>query len=47
MNIWYGKCPEILNTSVSDKMIKSNSADPDQTAPEGAVIMVYTVLPFH
>ena len=28
----YGKCPKILNTKVSDKMIYVNSADPDQTA---------------
>ena len=33
----YGKCPKILNTKVSDKMPYANSADPDQTAPEGAV----------
>ena len=33
----YGKCPKISNTKVSDKMIYANSADPDQTAPEGAV----------
>ena len=33
----YGKCPKNLNTKVSDKMIYANSADPDQTAPEGAV----------
>ena len=32
-----GKCPKILNTKVSDKMANANSADPDQTAPEGAV----------
>ena len=33
----YGICPKILNTKVSDKMTYANSADPDQTAPEGAV----------
>ena len=33
----YGKCPKILNTKVSDKMTYANSADPDQTAYEGAV----------
>ena len=33
----YGKCPKISNTKVSDKMTYANSADPDQTAPEGAV----------
>ena len=35
--IAYGKCPKNSNTKVSDKMIYANSADPDQTAPEGAV----------
>ena len=33
----YGKCPKISYTKVSDKMAYANSADPDQTAPEGAV----------
>ena len=33
----YGKCPKISNTKVSDKVIYANSADPDQTAPVGAV----------
>ena len=33
----YGKYPKILNTIVTDKMSYANSADPDQTAPEGAV----------
>ena len=37
----YGKCPKILNTKVSDKMIYAISADPDQTAP--SLIRVYTV----
>ena len=43
-NSIYGKCPKILNTKVSDKMPYANSADPDQPAPEGAVLIrVYTV----
>ena len=33
----YGKCPKISNTKESDKMSYANHADPDQTAPEGAV----------
>ena len=33
----YGKCPKNPNTKVSDKMTYTNSVDPDQTAPEGAV----------
>ena len=33
----YGNCPRIFNTKWSDKMAFANSADPDQTAPEGAV----------
>ena len=33
----YGKCPKNWKTKVSDKMTYANSADPDQTAPEGAV----------
>ena len=33
----YGKCPKISYTKVSDKMEYANSADPDQTAPKGAV----------
>ena len=37
MTALYGKCPKILITKVSDKMTYANSADPDQTAPEGAV----------
>ena len=32
-----GKCSKISNTKVSDKMIYANSAEPDQTAPSGAV----------
>ena len=33
----YRKCPKTSNTIVSDKMTYANNADPDQTAPEGAV----------
>ena len=33
----YGKCPKILYTKLSDKRAYANSADPDQTAPLGAV----------
>ena len=33
----YGKCSKNSNTKVADKMTCANSADPDQTAPEGAV----------
>ena len=33
----YGKCPKILYIKVADKMACANSADPDQTVPEGAV----------
>ena len=33
----YSKCPQSLNTNVSDKMAYANSSDSDQTAPEGAV----------
>ena len=33
----YGKCPEISYNKVADKMVYAYSADPDQTAPEGAV----------
>ena len=33
----YGKCSKTSNTNVSDKMTYANSADPDQTAPKGAV----------
>ena len=31
------KCSKISYTKVADKMAYSNSADPDQTAPEAAV----------
>ena len=34
---YYNKCLKILYTKASDKMTYANSADPDQTAPEGAV----------
>ena len=34
---YYHKCSKISNTRVADKMSDVNSADPDQTAPEGAV----------
>ena len=33
----YGKCPKVSYIKVSNKMAYANSADPDQTAPEGAV----------
>ena len=33
----YGKIPKCLYIKVSDKMFYANSADSDQTAPEGAV----------
>ena len=32
-----GKCPKISYTLASDKFAYANSADPDQTAPSGAV----------
>ena len=31
------KCPKISYTKTSEKMAYANNADPDQTAPEGAV----------
>ena len=37
-----GKCTKISNTKVADKMAYANSANPDQTAPEGGLIRVYT-----
>ena len=37
ISVSFGKFPKILNNKVSDKMTYTNSADPDQTAPEGAV----------
>ena len=39
----HSKCPNILNTKVSDKMSYANSADPDQTA-KGAVWSGSTLL---
>ena len=33
----YSKCPKIWYINISDKMVYADSADPDQTAPEGAV----------
>ena len=33
----YCKCPKISYWKASDKMTYPNNADPDQTAPEGAV----------
>ena len=33
----YGKCPKILYIKVADKMAYANCADPDHTAPSGAV----------
>ena len=33
----FAKCPKILYTKVSEKLAYANSANPDQTAPEGAV----------
>ena len=33
----YGKCPRISYPKIDDKMACSNSADPDQPAPEGIV----------
>ena len=45
----YGKCPKILYTKVPNKMACANSADPDQTAPEGAVWSESTMfaIPLH
>ena len=37
VNCIWGKCPKILYTKEIDKMAYANSADPDQTAPEGEV----------
>ena len=33
----FGKCPKISYTKVSNKTAYANSADPDQSIPEGAV----------
>ena len=35
--VTYSKNPKILYAQVADKMVYANSADLDQTAPEGAV----------
>ena len=43
----YGKCPKILHTKVSDKMAYENSAEPDQTAPEGSEVSLGSKLFFH
>ena len=40
-----GNCPKILYTKVN-KMAYANSADPDQTAPEGAVWSGFTLFTF-
>ena len=40
----YSKCPKISHTKVSDKIAYADSADLDQTAPEGAVRSGSTVL---
>ena len=42
----YSKYPKISNTKVSDKMTHANSADPDQTAPEGTVCSGSTLFAF-
>ena len=39
----YGKCPQMSYVKVADKIAYANNADPDQTAPEGALVRVYTV----
>ena len=36
----YGKCPNNLNTKVSDKMTHANSAVPDQTAPGSTLFAI-------
>ena len=41
--ISYGKCSKISNSKWSDKTSYANSADPDQTAPEGAVWSEFTL----
>ena len=43
----YGKCPKILNTSVSDKSAYANSADPDQAVPKKQSDQGLHCLPFH
>ena len=42
----YSKCPKISYNKFCDKMAYANSADPDQTAPEGAVWSGSTLLPY-
>ena len=37
ISLIYGKYPKIQYFKVANKMIYANSADPDQTAPSGAV----------
>ena len=36
--VFYLNYPKILYTKFSDKLVYANSADPDQTAPEGTLI---------
>ena len=40
---YYGKCPKILYTKISDKMAYANSVDPNQTALDQGL----HCLPFH
>ena len=42
----HSKCPKISYTKVADKNDIANSADPDQTAPEGAVWSGSTLFTF-
>ena len=35
--VQYAKCSKISYSKVANKMAYTNSADPDQTAPDGAV----------
>ena len=46
-NVKYGKCPKISYTKVANKMAYANSADPDQTAPEGESDQGLHFLPFN
>ena len=39
----YGKCPKISYTKIVDKMAYANSADLDQTTPEGEVWSGFTL----
>ena len=34
---YYSNCPKVSYTNFYDKMAYANSADPDQTTPDGAV----------